>query len=652
MEADDTSRPIQRLRDLERILGRTPVVVYLWRDEPGWPVDYVSQNFRQYGYEPEELVSGRLSYASIVHPDDLPRVESELEKQKRSGADLFVQEYRLVTRSGETRWVEERTTLVRDPSGKVARFEGITLDITRRKSDEALIRRQLILLRELLDAIPMPVYYQDANLAYQGCNSAFERMIGRSRAEIIGATAFDLWPSDLARTYEQMDRALLESPGVQVYDSQARFADGSSHDVVVHKATFEDETGAVAGLVGVVADVTERNRAMALLREARAGLETRVQERTAELTRANRELEQQVAERLAAQERLRESEQHYRELADSLPQTIFETDTEGRLVWCNRNASDMFGCEPNEPPGRLTVLQLLAPAERQRAAAYFANALAGSGPESAEFTAVRRDGSQFSVLVSSRPIVRDGRTVGLRGIVVDITERVELDRMKAEFLAVASHELRTPLTPLRLLIQHARRSLAHGKPVEATTIERMDRQAGRLTALVNDLLDISRLEGGALVIHPADLDLREVVDEVVDDYRRQFPDRTIELVQPQEPVAIRADRLRLEQVLDNLVDNAIKHAPGSTVEVRTAKEDGLARVSVTDHGPGIEPAQRERLFTRFHRAGLAPSAVGGLGLGLHISREIVNRLGGSMQVESEVGRGTTFTVTLPRARPA
>ncbi|EPX61698.1 hypothetical protein D187_010317 [Cystobacter fuscus DSM 2262] len=226
-------------------------------------------------------------------------------------------------------------------------------------------------------------------------------------------------------------------------------------------------------------------------------------------------------------------------------------------------------------------------------------------------------------------------------------------RLRDEFLAVASHELKTPLTPLRLQLQGLRRVVdsTEGRPVDPERVLRASRiceaQVRKLSGLVNDLLDVSRLAQGRLPLHLEQVDLMAIARDVLS----QFSDEAARAGCSVElwagpPVVGEWDRVRLEQVVTNLLTNALKYGAGRPVHVRVWAEEGVARLSVRDEGIGIAPEHRSRIFGKFERA-VSERHYGGLGLGLHITQQIVQAFGGSILVESEPGRGSTFTVALP-----
>lgn len=222
-------------------------------------------------------------------------------------------------------------------------------------------------------------------------------------------------------------------------------------------------------------------------------------------------------------------------------------------------------------------------------------------------------------------------------------------KLRDDFLSIASHELRTPLTPMLLSLQRllASPSLTKG---DERLVHRAITQVHRFTTLVNDLLDVGRIQSGQLdLVHEA-VAVEELVRSTVGLFQTQSPRHRVILEQPSEgPHFVRGDRDRLEQVLANLLDNAIKYSPGGG-EIRVELNGGKERVEVAvrDPGIGIPEDQLELIFGRFFRARNASVRhFGGLGLGLHISNEIVQRHGGRIQVESRVGEGSTFRVELP-----
>ncbi|MGA7617130.1 MAG: ATP-binding protein [Thermoanaerobaculia bacterium] len=229
----------------------------------------------------------------------------------------------------------------------------------------------------------------------------------------------------------------------------------------------------------------------------------------------------------------------------------------------------------------------------------------------------------------------------------------DLSRLKDEFLSIASHELRTPVTSIKGYTQLAKALIAEEDlPPAGEYLDVALDQIDRMSRLILELLDVSRIETGRLEIRREPIEWKEFVENIVKRHHAAFADRTIELDQPEKEIRIAGDRDRLEQVLGNLLENAVKYSPdGSGVEVRVRNEGDRVVTSISDHGIGIPADELNQVFERFHRGrDVSVSNYGGLGLGLYIAKQIVERHDGSIWVESRQGEGTTFHFGLPVER--
>jgi signal transduction histidine kinase len=286
-----------------------------------------------------------------------------------------------------------------------------------------------------------------------------------------------------------------------------------------------------------------------------------------------------------------------------------------------------------------------------------------------EIAAVDRSGREFPVELTITPIFTR-RPVCFYAFLRDISERKSAEaersrllreleqavRRRDEFISMASHELKTPLTSLRLQFQIAARQIAKGDSrvySEESLNRRIDitnRQLDRMTKLIEDMLDVSRVTAGRLEMRLERDDLSQVVREAADDFRDSLLLGGHTIVAELEPgLFADFDRYRMEQVLLNLLTNAFKYGAGSPVKLTLKKVGGRARLTVEDQGPGIPESEFGRIFQRFERAA-SQNEVTGLGLGLFISRYIVEGHRGKIWVESEIGRGSRFIVELPLAR--
>lgn len=224
-----------------------------------------------------------------------------------------------------------------------------------------------------------------------------------------------------------------------------------------------------------------------------------------------------------------------------------------------------------------------------------------------------------------------------------------------DFLSIASHELKTPLTSLKLQAQVMKRAIQKNDPTALSTervsnlANHIDNQTSRLTRLVDDMLDISRIRTGRLKMEKDFVDLNDMIKDVVDRLKEQFAKNNLNppLIEGHEKVEGHWDRFRLEQVMTNLLTNAIRYGNGKPIKIVLEKDQKFARICVIDQGIGIAKENLDKIFERFERAGMSASEVSGLGLGLFITRQIVRAHKGDITVNSEPGRGATFIVQLP-----
>jgi signal transduction histidine kinase len=258
----------------------------------------------------------------------------------------------------------------------------------------------------------------------------------------------------------------------------------------------------------------------------------------------------------------------------------------------------------------------------------------------------------LTVLSSVAPLRRGAETIGAIAVFQDISALKALERQRTEFFGVASHEIKTPITALQLQLQLAQRALRSGHmPRLAEMIDGATTRIAALVSLVNELLDVTRIDAGRLALEMRPLDLGALTVAVV----RRFPAddaHPITVTVPEAPITVNADARRVTETLENLLSNALKYSPdGGAVEVSVSRDGNVARVRIRDRGFGVPLAEQPYIFDRFFRTSRA-RAYGGVGLGLFISRDIARRHGGSLELESSSEAGSTFVLSFPVATEA
>jgi signal transduction histidine kinase len=341
---------------------------------------------------------------------------------------------------------------------------------------------------------------------------------------------------------------------------------------------------------------------------------------------------------------------------DAAPNGIVLFDVEGRLRVASRQMEELLGANWGDLSGQtweVVAAHLSSCFDTPRAPMLerirelFRDRTARASDEIEVIFPRKR-----TLVRTTAPVVSaSGAYLGRIFSYTDITEARALDRQRNDFLTVAAHEMRTPLTPLLMYLQTIERRAVQSQPVDLEVVGKARRQVTRISRLVEDLLDLSRLESRRAQLSFARVALSELVEQVVSDARAQTRNHEIVYQTSAADPAVVGDRARLEQVLVNLLQNAVKYSPeGGRINVRLEAADGEARISVQDPGIGIPAEEQSRLFQRFFRAGNASARnFGGLGIGLFVSHEIVAQHGGRFEVQSELGKGSTFAFRLPLA---
>jgi PAS domain S-box-containing protein len=371
----------------------------------------------------------------------------------------------------------------------------------------------------------------------------------------------------------------------------------------------------------------------------------------------------------------RRSEESLRLLVESVRDyAIFLLDSQGYILTWNRGARAIKLYQDEEIIGRHFSVFYTKEDQAAGRPAQVLRMAAAEGRFEAEGWRVRKDGSLFwADVVITAVHDEQGRLIGFGKVTRDLTERklaeeaqVQLQaeqaaraaaeataREREEFLSVAAHELRTPITSLKGFTELSLRQLDRQGPLDLprlrNALQVAHRQADKVAHLIDQLLEISRLRRGKLVLDRAPADLVELVQETVNAAQVHTRQHTLTVQAPPDLIAS-VDAVRLEQVLTNLLDNAIKFSPhGGAIEVEVARpEEQTARISVRDHGLGIPVEERPHIFEQFHQ-GHALDHRSGLGLGLYISHQIVARHGGQLLAEFPEDGGTRFVLLLPLA---
>ncbi len=465
--------------------------------------------------------------------------------------------------------------------------------------------------RQLFERSVAGVYQSTLDGHLLDCNDAFLRIFGfATREEAIAHSTTSLWADHRARA-ALVDRLLEEGSAAAVEMPLLR-KDGSPVWALASLSLIPSGDGTGSHMQGTLLDIGERK---------------------------------------TAEEALRSSESGMRALLENMLGGLIVSDPAGIIQSANPAAQGIFGYSNEELFGRHLSTLVPSGAEGDGAAALRATFEASLGRVT-EWEGRRKDGSRFPFELSLFQF--DGpRGRRIAGNLVDVTHRREVERLKAEFVSTVSHELRTPLTSIRGSLGLLGGGVLGPLTADAREIVAVaERNVVRLIGLINDILDLERLEGGRLEIRLEAVDAAAIVARAIESVRGVAEAAGLSLVSDAPAATVRGDADRLVQVLVNLIGNAIKFSPrGSAVTVRTVPCGTALEFQVEDRGRGVPETQREAIFERYRQVEAGDArAKGGAGLGLAICKSIVEQHGGSIGVRPAEGGGSAFWFRIPEGK--
>jgi PAS domain S-box-containing protein len=586
-----------------------------------------------FGYKAEEIVGQSITTLAWPGYEDDMR-----ELLRRLHSEETIEHYETMRRHKDGRRLVMSLTLspVRDSAGKLIGISKIARDITQQKEREELAQRQ----SKLLDHAYEPIIVRDHEDRIVYWNKGAERLYGWSADEAIGRMSHDLLQTQFSQPLSEIQRA-LEQDGH--WEGELRHRLRGGRQVPVLSRWIRELGVAQSHVLETNVDMSERQQ------------------------------------RLAAEEQTR-LEQRFRQLLEAAPDAICEVSDDGTIVLVNRIAEEMFGYKRDELLGQsvdLLVPDAIRATHYQHRDRYLEQPRTRPMGSGLELHARRRDGSLFPVEISLSPIQTE-TGMHVTAVIRDVTERrraeqevrklqqiytAELEarnreieranRLKSEFLASMSHELRTPLHTIigftELLAEGGEGALSEA---QKRFLGHIHRDSNHLLELINDVLDLSKIEAGQMVLKREIFRLRKCVEDALNTTRPGAALKGIEIDDRADAECdVDADPLRVKEMLYNLLSNAVKFTPkGGHVRVETRQESGFAHVTVVDTGIGISAEEQENIFDKFYQVGNTTSGVReGTGLGLSITKELVQMHGGWMEVESTPGEGSRFTFTLPIA---
>jgi PAS domain S-box-containing protein len=556
---------------------------------------------RIFGYTAEEMIGQ--SIARIIPADQLEE-EKLILSRVRSGQRIEHFQTVRQRKDGSHVYLSISVSPVRDASGTIIGASKIARDITSQHDGERIRG----LLAAIVESSDDAIISKDLNGTITSWNHAAQRLYGYAPEEMIGESVMKIVPPDLHDEELRILAKVREGHRIEHFETSRIARDGRRIEVSITVSPVRSSSGAIIGASKMARDLTS-------LREA-------------DRTRAT----------LAA-------------IVTGSDDAIISKTLRGIVSSWNPAAERLYGFRTEEMVGQ-SIMKIIPPHLQHEEEEILAKIRAGEPIDHFETVRQRKDGTLIEVSITVSPL-RDslGRVVGASKIARDITAQREAQRRKDEFLAVLAHELRNPLAPIRNAIAlFAQPGLTPEQRGRAHAIA--ERQFAHMSRLLDDLLDVSRLTRGHVELKRSRVELHTLVQQALEATRSYYEERRHKLVvrEAGEPIWLLADAVRITQILANLLTNAAKYTDaGGEVEIATRRAGDEAVITVSDNGIGFDRDMQRRLFVLFSQDRTAIArAAGGMGIGLALVREFVERHGGTVTGESGgPGKGSRFTVRIP-----
>ncbi|MBM0743972.1 PAS domain S-box protein [Phormidium sp. CLA17] len=597
----------------------------IWSSTLDGTLTYISPSFKAMtGYDPSEFLGQ--SIAPLVHPDHLSDCLAFLRRILESGEQQNGFEFQHKHKDSSWFWVSSNVSPVKNELGEVVGFQGIIQDISDRKEAELALRQSEERLQAILDNSPAVIYMKDAQGRLLTVNRKFESLFHLNKAEVIGKRNCDLFDQELAAAFDANDQKVLAAGTAMQWEELAPHDDGL-HTYLSLKFPLLDLDGIPYATCGFSTDITDRKRAEAALQEQTNLLQL---------------------------------------ILHSMSEGVIVADEQGQFLAFNPAAEQMFGSGATDVGENewsqhygLFLPDQVTPFSADQLP--LTRAIQGGCTKDVEmFVRHAQTPDGRWVLINGRPL-RDESNQLKKGMVVcrDVTDRKQAEmaltqakeaaeaanRAKSEFLANMSHELRTPLNGVIGYAQILQRANTLNEE-DRSRIEVIHQCGSHLLTLINDILDLSKIEAQKVALMPTDFHLPAFLQGVAEMCRIRAELKGIQFQYQSAaelPIGIRADEKRLRQVLINLLSNAIKFTDaGSVTFTISFADEGKIRFEVRDTGIGIRQDKLQAIFQPFEQVSDAQRQSEGTGLGLAISQELVELMGSTIQVQSEVGTGSIF----------
>lgn len=601
---------------LKAVINTVPAIIWI-TDTDGQSV-FLNKKWYSYTGQDFEEAKG-MGWLNATHPDDRKKAEFAFldgHNQKKPYSISF----RLRNKEGGYRWVLDKASPKFDAEGNYEGMIGTVMDVHEERLKENLVREKEHRLQGIVkEATVATAIYTGREMNIELANDAMIKLWGKDQS-VIGTPLHKALPELDGQPFLDLLRNVLETG--EIYwgkeDKVDLMIDGEMQ-TGYYNFTYKplrDENGDIYGILNMAIDVTESVTSKMLLKE---------------------------------------SEFHFRQMADLMPGMVSKTNAKGDDIYFNKNWLDFTG-KGSEYLQEIGWEEYIHPEEKQTFVEAWENCLHTGCDVEMQLRLKNKEGKYIWHLTRCEAVKEDDGSVKMWiAANTEIDKIKEEEKRKEEFLKMVSHELKTPVTSIKGYVQlllsllKKQQEVVEGSKLPLKpSLERINHQVTRLTRLISEILDLSRIRENQLELKTEEFNLNELLAETIQDINYTNTQHKIAL-ESKVQCNVVADRDRIGQVIINFVMNAIKYSPGSQdIQVKVTQEDDeRVRVGVRDFGIGIGEENHKKIFNRFYRVGVkSEETYSGFGIGLYLANEIIERHKGEIQLNSELGKGSEFSFIL------
>lgn len=609
----------------QTIINNSPVIAFRWRNDENQSMEYVSENItRISGYSMNDFLSGQYKIIDVVHPDDLSRVMEEVVtfSNEREKTSFTHKPFRIIRKDKSVIWVDERLIIIRNEDGKVIKFQGMLIDITEQIEAEKASEIERSKARKYLELVDVMMIAVDKKGLITMVNPKTCEVLKYEKSELLGKDwILKILYKEDGEDILDIDKFLADD-FPDYFENYILTKSGEKRLIVWHKTSLKDEKGKIYGVLCSGQDVTSQ----------------------------------------------RQSELENMKLTTAIEHSnssIVITDINGNIEYVNPYFTEITGYSLEEVVGQNPRILKSSEIKSEEYKNLWKTISSGENWKG-EFHNLKKSGESYWESAVIAPVKdNSGKIISYIAVKQDITDKIkahkdlidakekaeESDRLKSAFLANMSHEIRTPMNAI-LGFSQLLNTPELSDDDKQSYLSIINNTGNQLLIIIDDIINISRIEAGIIELVELEFDLNRIIEDTYETIKVNAEMEKVDLSYSvdlkDEKTIIFGDKGKLSQILINLINNAVKFTKsGGSVKFGYSINKNMLLFYVKDTGIGIETKDQKIIFERFRQVEHKGKVYGGTGIGLSIVNAFINKMGGKIWLESQVGEGTTFYFEIP-----